>query len=228
MSDRRVIKWRRWCDEHIRPDVYSMHLHRHVFQEISAITNAQELPSSYFFEYLGETYATAQMIAVRRQADLHPQSASLGKLLSEIADDPERISRKFYVEAWGEDDARQASAAFDSFAGKGDEHIDPLLVRRDLKSLSDTAESVTRYVNEYIAHSDARPKAAVPTFEELNVAIDSLGRLYDRYNNVLTGGSSHGSLTPVIIDHDWKAVFRVPWIEPPGGRILSTPDLDPE
>jgi hypothetical protein len=221
MSDPRVVKWRKWCDEHIRPDVYSMHLHRHVFREIGVITRARELPPSYFFDYLGETYATAQMMAVRRQADLHPQGASLGKLLSEIADDPTRIGRKFYIEAWGDDDSRPASAAFDSFAGKGGEHIDPVMVRRDLASLSSTSESVSRYVNEYVAHRDARPTAAVPTFEDLNATIDSIGRLYDKYNNVLTGGSSHGSLTPVIADHDWKAVFRVPWIEPPGKLRLT-------
>jgi AbiU2 len=189
-----------------------MQLHRHVFREVAAITQARDLPVSYFFDYLGETYATSQLIAVRRQADTSSRVCTLGRLLTEIADDPERISREFYVGLWDADGPGGGSAFDSTFAGEVGSHIDPALVRRDLGALSETAERVTGYVDEYVAHKDARAKAGVPAFEDLNAAIDSIGKLYDKYNNALTGGSSHGSLIP-ILDPGWKAVFRQPWIE---------------
>lgn len=89
-------------------------------------------------------------------------------------------------------------------------HIDPALVCRDLQTLTDTADGVARYVDQYVAHKDARAKSAVPAFDDLNAAIDSIGGLYDKYNNALTA-SSHAKLVAEL-DHDWKAVFREPWI----------------
>jgi hypothetical protein len=67
-------------------------------------------------------------------------------------------------------------------------------------------------VDQYVAHKDARARAAVPAFDDLNAVIDSIGTLYDKYNDALTA-NSHGSLVPVL-DPGWKAVFRQPWIEP--------------
>ncbi len=210
MVDSRIGKWRRWCDEQIRPDVYTIYLHRHVFREVGTITRARDLPPSYFFDYLGETYATTQMIAVRRQADTSSRVCTLGRLLKEIAGDPARISRAFYVEMWEGDEARGAAAFDSTFAGNVGSHIDPALVDRDLQTLTDTATGVGRYVDQYVAHKDARAKAVVPAFDDLNAAIDSIGGLYDKYNNALTA-STHAKLVAEL-DHDWKAVFRQPWI----------------
>jgi len=208
--DSRIEKWLGWLEGTIRADVYAMYLNRCVFRELGAMTRARELPSSYFFDYLGQTYATTQLVAVRRQAETSSRVCTLGRLLREIAQNPEQISRDFYVGLW-EDERDRGSKAFDAFAGRDVEHLPPAVVSTDLDELAGTAASVKAYVDEYVAHSDARGKAAVPQFADLDAAIDSIGELFKKYHGLLTA-SVHTTLVPVL-DHDWKAVFRQPWIE---------------
>ncbi len=56
-----------------------------MFREVAKITQAADLPASYFLDYLVETYADKQLIAVRRQADSGEDVATLGRLLTEMA-----------------------------------------------------------------------------------------------------------------------------------------------
>jgi hypothetical protein len=46
-------------------------------------------------------------------------------------------------------------------------------------------------------------------FEELHDAVDTVGRVFRKYANVLTA-STYIDLEPVI-QHDWRAIFRQPW-----------------
>ena len=50
------------------------------------------------------------------------------------------------------------------------------------------------------------------TLEEIHAAIDMIGDLFKKYYNLLTAGS-YVQLEPVM-QTDWKAVFRVPWMSP--------------
>jgi hypothetical protein len=208
-----LAKWREWSERRIRPEIYEIYLHRHISTELTAITKAKELPASYFFTYLAETYATSQMIAVRRQADRHRKVASLAKLMAEIAQAPQTITRDFYVREWGDDLPGHASGAFDSYAAAGDKNADPNRIRQELALLDETVSRVKRYVDQSVAHSDSNAKAMVPTFNDLNAAIDLLGKFYNRYHGLLFPGSSYATLVPVITSHDWKAALRVPWID---------------
>ena len=48
------------------------------------------------------------------------------------------------------------------------------------------------------------------TLKDVHDAIDVIRDLFKRYYNLLTA-SSYGSLVP-LIQHNWKAVFREPWL----------------
>jgi hypothetical protein len=54
------------------------------------------------------------------------------------------------------------------------------------------------------------------TLNDVHDAIDLMGRLFQKYGNLLTA-ASWVDLTPVL-QHDWEAVFRVPWIQDARGR----------
>jgi hypothetical protein len=74
------------------------------------------------------------------------------------------------------------------------------------------ASKVKIYVDEHIAHAEASAVATDVTLNlnDIHAAIDVVGDLFKRYYSLLTA-SSFGSLVPVI-QHDWKAVFREPWL----------------
>jgi hypothetical protein len=211
--DSRIEKWRRWCNGPISTDVHTMHLHRYALREVGDIIDANdELPPSYFFEYLLDTYAVAQAVAVRRQAETNARVITLGRLITEVRDDPERLTRTFWVGLWEDGDRMKlaiAEAAFTKqFAPDDGKHLDPRIPEHDLQTLGAAAQSVAGFVDQYLAHADAKPRADLPTFSELDDAVDAIGQLFSKYVNLLTA-SSLTTLVPVI-QHDWLAVFRRP------------------
>jgi 5-methylcytosine-specific restriction endonuclease McrA len=64
--------------------------------------------------------------------------------------------------------------------------------------------------------ADARPMQILPTYAELNSAIDTIGDLFKRYYTLVTV-ESYLELVPTP-QYDWEAVFREPWILPADGR----------
>lgn len=219
MADQRIEKWQRWIDGQMKTEIVSMHLHRDTWQQVQQIIRDNgALPDSYWWEFMGDTYAIAQAVAVRRQVDVHKDVASLGKLISEVSEEPQLITRDFWIDLWDTSDridlafAQRAWAK--QFGGESGNHLDPAIPLADLDALRTSSASVTRYVDRHLAHSDRNPIPAsdLPTLSEVHDAIDQIGYLYKKYYNMLTA-ASWAFLVPVM-QHDWKAVFRQPWIRP--------------
>ena len=104
-----------------------------------------------------------------------------------------------------------AEKAFDEqWAGNVGDHLDPAIPERDFAELRSKTEAVTWYVDQHVAHSDAKPRSPVPTFADLDAAVDLLGHLFQKYVNLLTA-SMYPTLVPVHQD-DWLGLFRQPWI----------------
>ena len=60
------------------------------------------------------------------------------------------------------------------FGGTVGHHFDPEIARNDLGELSRTADHIKTFVDQHLAHSDARASASdLPTFEELDVRSNS-------------------------------------------------------
>jgi hypothetical protein len=101
VADSRIEKWLRWLEDEIQPEVMTMNLHRHVFQEVGEIIEANgSLPPSYWFEFSSDTYATTQAIAIRRQAETGTRVISLGQLIAEIRDNADLLTRAWWIGLW--------------------------------------------------------------------------------------------------------------------------------
>jgi phytoene dehydrogenase-like protein len=217
--DRRIAKWTRWCEGTIERDVLTIQLHRHVWEQLSRIVEENEsLPDSYWWEFMRDTYAITQSVAVRRQADTHKGVASLGKLIEEIRDDASRISREFWIGLW-EPSANDPGllqvaerAWVRHYAGDVGSHLDPSAPAADLDKLMNAAARVRQYVDKHVAHAEASivPASVTLTLGNVHDAIDVLGHLFKKYSNLLTGAAF--VTTVPTIQGDWQAVFRVPWI----------------
>jgi HEPN superfamily AbiU2-like protein len=219
VADQRIEKWTRWINGSIRSDVLTMHLQRDAWRDVSKILDDHgDLPESYWWEFMRDTYAVSQAVAVRRQADTHKDAASLGKLIEEIRDDASRVTREFWVELWDDSDPwmlREAERGWTKhFAGGVGNHLDPSIPATDLDVLTAAAFKVKGYVDQHVAHSDASavPASVTLTLKDVHEVIDTIGHLFKKYNNLLTA-STYVFLVPVI-EHDWKAIFREPWIRP--------------
>jgi hypothetical protein len=209
--------WWVWLSTHIRPEVYGMHLHRHVWQETQSVLRANPaLPESYWWDFLAETYAVTQTIALRRQVDTRRGTISLVRLLDRIARHARLVTRDYFLSHYGDD--RRAVVLGEqhweeTFAGRVGDHLDSAIPRADLAALTAAVSEVKNYVDEHLAHrsEEAQPAQVTVTFEDVHAAIDAVGHAYRKYFGLVSGATML-RLTPEI-QGDWKAVFRQPWLK---------------
>jgi len=160
---------------------------------------------------MGNVYATTTVIGIRRQLDTDKDSVSFARLLKEIQENSEVLSRDRYV-ALHEGSVipvQIASSHFDRFAGAGYPYVNSARVDLDLCILKQKAAGIRKFANKRIAHFDRSDFANLPTYAELDDCLDYLEDLLKKYL-ALFRAEMH-SIIPVW-QFDWKAIFRVPWI----------------
>jgi AbiU2 len=212
-ADSRVRKWKRWIENEIRAEVLGMNNQRAIYEEVGRIVKENgELPPSHFFNFLRDTYGATQALAVRRQAEVGTRVISLATLLAEIAGDPERLSREWFLSHY--DSYARAEVGVpvwaEKFGGNVGDHVDPDLVRADLGELRGGTAKTKDLVDKHLAHTDKKPLKNPPTFKELHDAVETVNKQFQKYVLLLTV-SSYATLVPVA-QYDWLAIFREPWI----------------
>lgn len=219
MGDARLDKWWRWLWHHIAPEIHTLHLQRLVWQESQQVIRSKHaLPGSYWWEYLSDTYAVTQAVAIRRQVERRKGVISLARLVLEMTEDAGRLSREFFLSRFGNDENKIVWAErfwAEQYSGKIGDHLDPAIPSADLKQLDATAGNIKAFVDKHLAHRDASPlrPERMPKFVDLDPAIDTMGAVYSRYFGLITG-VAEPTLVPKF-DHDWKAVFYQQWAQRP-------------
>lgn len=181
-----------------------------LWRELAEMTQAADLPPSAIFEAFGTWYTVTQAVAVRRQLDRDQRSVSLANLLADMAEHADVMTRARHLALWGdgEDWQEPANRNFDRFSTEA--ALDPAVPSADLAELESVAEIMRRYVNKAVAHLDQDGLDELPTYSDLNAAIDLIGELLRKYTSLLEA-TIIGELEPVI-QYDWKAPFRHPWL----------------
>ncbi len=218
VADARIEKWTTWIDGTIKNELLTMHLHRFAWQEATKlIEDNAELPESYWWEFMYETYAITQAAAVRRQADVRRDVVSLARFLMDVRKGAAAITRTYWIdtlwEARDQIDRTVAGRQWDvHYGGSVGDYLDPAIPKKDFETLIAAAEDVKKYVDENIAHASADPVARQVTVavSDVHPAMDTFGELFGRYYTLLTA-STLATLTP-IPQHDFFAVFRQPWM----------------
>jgi hypothetical protein len=211
-------KWLRWIDR-IREDTIFAFTSRSMWRGVNQIiADNPDIPDSHFFFYWGESYVSRQASAIRREADTRDDVAALGRLLLELVDTPELITRQWFVSGYDWGMQHMGDEHFDRWTtGRGslEDVLDPAVPARDLALLRTSAEMIRDDVNARIAHRSKReppPKSGALTFKDLDDALDVMGELVVKYLAFLTHG---GWSLEAIPQYDWVAPFRIPWIKPP-------------
>ena len=220
-----LTKWKNWLTDIIEEDVRDLVLSKHTFLEVSKIfnDNPELKPQNLFYGYLGRTYTSHMAIVVRRQVKIGKDSISFARLLQEMVDNPNVVTRKYFVGLYKNSGAKNyADSDFNKFADSGSAHIKPSLVCDDLSKLRLMAKRCEDFADKRVAHRDKRQPKELPTYNELDDVVDFFDGLYCKYCQLLTGAGME-SLLP-IIQYDWKEIFRIPWI--PNGSNCSSLKTD--
>jgi hypothetical protein len=212
IADGLYEKWKAWI-ERIYDETVTIFANRSFYRGLADMTQANDsIPPSSFFDALGVWYATTQLMAVRRQADKSADAVSLARLLTNLADNPEAMTRERFLSLWGEDEhwRRRANEQYDRYAGEGADTISAERYRADLERFEEAARPIKDHVDRLVAHNDQRELTRPTTWEELNAAIDLLEEMLNKYMVLLTA-TGVPSADPVH-QRDWKAAFRVAWL----------------
>lgn len=209
--DSRYEKWCQWLKA-IDRELTDLYLNRSVWRGVTEIVRAKaDMPPSHFFDLQALNYSTAQAVAVRRQAEVSDRVVTLGRLLKDIGEFPEVLSRQRYVAMWPWGMQHLGDEFFDEWAGEGGDHVGPARVLSDFDGLYRKCETVKRYVDTRIAHAEPRrPSDVAITFDDLDSAIDALGELFQRYTALLTAVDR--TVIEPVPQYDWCAPFRVAWL----------------
>ena len=134
------------------------------------------------------------------------------RLFEEMIETPQVFSRRYFTDKYKGSVAEDfADKDFSKFATPGALHIDPKFVEADLARLRAATQRCEDFADKRVAHRDKREPKDPPTYKEVDDCVDLLDALYIKYFRLFKQ-SNMGSLLPTW-QHDWKAIFRVPWIE---------------
>jgi hypothetical protein len=197
-----------------------MNLRKHGWDELVKVLESNEnLPPSYMWQWLRENYEATQAVAVRRQAEASTRVITLGRLVRELAEHADSVTRHDWVARFDADDPYWTAVAHkqwdDTFAGEDDpDRLDAALPQRDLEALTQASARVRKYVDRHLAHHDAKPVSSdeLPALNEVHAAVVLIGNVYQRWHGLITA-SSLMTVTPMIQGH-WRKVFEMPWAKP--------------
>ena len=213
--DPRLQKWIRWLAV-IKLQVQDLVMTKYTFHEVQTIIKDNPLLRQHnsFYKHLTITYVSHVVMGVRRQIKCDPQSISFAQLLEEMIATPNLLSRSYYTALYAGTSVEDlADEDFDRFAAVGAKHIDPSLVAADLRRLKEATTRCEDFADKRLAHHDKRDPKQLPTYNELDAAVDLLDQLYCRYF-LLFHASAMDTLLPTW-QYDWKEIFRTPWLPPP-------------
>lgn len=208
---RTYLRWRRWFG-HIRDAVTEMALGRYVYREVTAMIDANpatKVPSA-FYDWMRRVYVNDLTIAIRRLVDRDRRTLSFVRLMKEIEDHPEVITRRRFIREYPPELKDAGHHDFEQFARPGAQQIDPAVIRRHQRELIAAQRRLRQFVNSYVAHRSRYPMRHLPTYAELDACVDLLERLTRDYV-LLLEQAGLAEVVPVI-QYDWKQPFRVAWI----------------
>ena len=200
--------------DRVYAEVQSLRVNQHVFWEVQEIirNNPNLRKPSTFYGWMGNMYAAAMAAAVRRLVDQTRGTVSFVRLLEQVKAKPACVSREAYKKRCTDPNLPPAyvDADYDRLVGLGMPHPDPLTIADEIGELKKRTERLRQFVNEHVAHAALQQEKTLPTFQDLDDAIDTLEALAKRYLHLFHGMALSSALP--TWQYDWKEIFRYPWI----------------
>jgi hypothetical protein len=208
-------KWQRWLAM-IGRDLGWLLVSHDLFlriQEVFASNKTIQRPTLVYC-WISGNYAAAVSVGVRRLADRDNRAVSLYRLIKDIEQNAEAITRDDFVLQYPKGMREEGCAQDDflQFAGKGGLALSRAKLRRDVARLDRSVRAVRTFVDKHIAHRDAdQKKFAVPTYDALGNALRDLDTMYCKYVSLIK--QSGMTTCKWEIPYDWREPLRHPWIE---------------
>jgi len=201
-------KWREWLAL-VHDQVVGMFHNRQIWREMRAALEAKD--GRVFLITTQAWYVDGQAIAVRRIADPKAghREISLGRLLADISKNCGVMSRSRFVGLHSDGIPQEiAIKTYDELFGDGGTDMSMDKLEQTIARLEEASRSIREFADRFVAHTDNRGMEALPTFDDLDRAIDEIGRVLQDVT-LLLEAASLATVEPAI-QVDWKHPFRGP------------------
>jgi hypothetical protein len=215
-SESRWEQWTSWFETAYQ-DVTRLTFYRFMWRNLVAMLQANKEVEhhSHVNAFLTNSYAQMEAIGIRRQWDRSRPRPTIGRILHEMANQPEVATRASYVELLG---PGIAPSGWLSFSPTDAEHIDPVIAANDLQRIHDETRDARDYVNKMVAHLDPRHDQTTGPivvgsgdwFGDLNKGINVLAEMIKKYWPLFHPGNVLDSVTP-IVPPNWIRMFQTAW-----------------
>lgn len=163
-------------------------------------------------------HAVHAAVRLRRLSDEDKRSASLGRLLTELGENSDELTRGRYLACWRHSTLHsgmwqafhrhRASDAFDRFSGPGGLAVDAERIRQDREDLREAIAPVKLFVDKRIAHHSPDRDPAL-SYEQLSEVIDLVSVLWRKYSLLVC--QIDPPLEGPADNANWGAAFDVAW-----------------
>jgi len=208
-------KWKGWLEK-IGNDLGWLLTSRDIFERVRNIVDSNKRIQSpdLFHRWIIDNYVARVAIGIGRLNDHDSRTISLHRLIKDISENREAITRDYFVSRYDKwlQDKGLADHDFDNFAEKNDKLISLDRLNDDIDLLDKETRLVKDFRNRWIAHFDLnREVERVPTFEDVDKSLQVIDCIFCKYYLLVDGGGMN-TRKPVI-QYDWEEPLRYAWIE---------------
>lgn len=209
----KAAKWLRWLDQ-IESDLIQLLGSRQIYRGYGEIVTGNPAilkGGPLFHNWVSENYVAHMALAIRRQSDLDSDTVSLARLIADIRDNPDSLTRSDHIAHYTNMPMGMGPGigdqTFTENAGTG-AYIDPAIAEQDLNHLCAVSLDVGQMANRTIAHRSTR-QAPRLTFNDVDNNIEEIKVIARKY--VLLLRAADNQLEPVM--EDWQSIFYEKWIQ---------------
>jgi hypothetical protein len=209
----RKREWRRWIRVIDQVIFESIREDKLVFDRYYALLESNTAISTpwNFHQWVLRNHSRSLMLQVRKLADRDTRTYSLRRLMGQIANNPESITKRSFVTAFPKHHRDIAVTNWIKYAGEADALKLPRSVPdRDIERLDRITKRVCILVNKDIAHLDRQRRRRTTNFDELYQLLRELVSLAAKYGDLL-GVDVADDLNSFAIPYDWMSIFDLPW-----------------
>ena len=221
MTEQKIIqfrkKWKEWIDK-IGHDLGDLLISQDIIKEISQIATLNERirSSPFFFNWIQNNYVDSMVVGLGRLNDHDGRAISLHNLIREIKENPEVITRDYFVSKYPKRmrDHGSADRGFNIFAVESEQFVSKKRLQADINFLDDETQLIKQFRDKWVAHLDEdRPLDLLVTHNDVENSLSALDEIFCKYYMLIDGGGMSTAKPALALEFHWTESLKYPWIE---------------
>ncbi len=191
---------------------------RHIFNETrDIVVPKKSLYMASYLSWIADLYVARLSVGVRRIIDTYKaedfKTFSLLSLLNNIKKNQNVLTRSVFCDRWSEcqEDNDDANNVFNRFADEESDKLNIEWLNKDIAVINNETKHIKTFIDKWVVHHDLKRKQnQVPTFGDVDSALQLLDNIICKYHLLLCGSDLSGSCMPIL--KNWKRIVNQVWI----------------